>query len=442
MSMFVDEVTIHLSSGAGGNGMVAWRREKFEPHGGPAGGDGGRGGDVVLRATRDLNTLQPFRFKKQFEAEPGENGKPKNKHGRAGKSLTIDVPCGTVVRDAETGEAIADLREEGDTVLVAEGGKGGRGNTHFTSSRRKAPHFAEPGEPGIQRDLKLELKLLADVGLLGFPNAGKSTLISSISAARPKIGNYPFTTLEPVLGVVNNPDDTSQQLVVADIPGLIEGASQGAGLGHAFLRHVERTRFLLHLIDLTPAELGGPQESPMTRWRKINEELRQYNEVLATRPQLIVLTKADMLTDPEQVDKAVEDFEAVSSHPVVAVSSVTHQHLTTLLQLMFQLAHSLPDNMASIEVVEDKKAFQHDDSTFEVVQEGEDEWRVIGGKVERWMNNTNPRNRQAVFQMIKIFDAMGIFDALAKAGAIEGDTIRIGNQHFEFSPEMTKEGQV
>jgi GTPase len=247
--MFVDKATIHVKSGSGGNGMVAWRREKYVPYGGPAGGDGGRGGDVFVEATADLNTLMDFKYQSIFKAEDGEKGGPKNMHGKAGKDVTIRVPCGTIVRDADTGHAIADLREPGDRVLVAAGGRGGRGNSRFTSSKRQAPQFAEPGEPGIERNLELELKLLAEVGIIGLPNAGKSTLISVISAAKPKIADYPFTTLIPNLGVVRKPNGDG--IVVADIPGLVEGASDGIGLGHEFLRHVERTRLLLHLVDVS-----------------------------------------------------------------------------------------------------------------------------------------------------------------------------------------------
>lgn len=283
--MFVDKALIHIKSGAGGNGMVAWRREKYVPFGGPAGGDGGKGGDVYIEATANLNTLMDFKYQSIFEAEEGEKGGIKNMHGKNGKDIVIKVPCGTIIRDVETGNAIADLQESGDRVMVASGGRGGRGNSRFTSAKRQAPQFSEPGEPSIERDLELELKLLAEVGIIGLPNAGKSTLISVISAAKPKIANYPFTTLIPNLGVVKKPNGDG--VVVADIPGLVEGASEGIGLGHEFLRHVERTRLLLHLVDISD------EENVLNHLELIQQELEKYNPKLAKKPQILVLSKID-----------------------------------------------------------------------------------------------------------------------------------------------------
>jgi GTPase len=271
VSQFIDQVRIKVRSGDGGNGMVAWRREKYEPMGGPAGGDGGRGGSVIIEATPDLNTLIDFRYKQTFEALPGGKGRPKSMHGKDSDDLIIRVPVGTLVRDLKDGKIIADLIHPGDRVMVAEGGRGGRGNARLASPTRRAPYFCEPGQPGIERDLELELKLLADVGIIGLPNAGKSTLLSLLTAAKPKIADYPFSTLEPTLGVMPKPEGGGY--VLADIPGLIEGASQGLGLGHKFLRHTERTRLLVHMVDA-----GSPD--PFNDIKLINEELHQYSETL------------------------------------------------------------------------------------------------------------------------------------------------------------------
>jgi GTP-binding protein len=432
---FVDQVTIQVESGPGGNGMVAWRREKYEPHGGPAGGDGGRGGDVILEASTDLGTLLDFQFKVVYRAEPGENGRHKNQHGRGGESLIIKVPCGTVVRDTETGQAIADLTEPGQQALVAQGGRGGRGNSRFISSTRQSPQFAEPGEPGIIRSLGLELKLIADVGLMGFPNTGKSTFISVVSAAKPKIADYPFTTLVPNLGVVRKPDGDG--VVFADIPGLIEGASQGAGLGHAFLRHIERNRLLLHLVDLASPEATTPIE----RYRLLNQELDLYSAqtgvALNTKPQVVVLTKIDALL-PEDIDRWVGEFTAISSQNllhVFAVSSVARQGIDPLLHYVFDQLATLPKFEQVVDVVTDTKATDHDDSAFTVERDG-GVWVIEGGKIQRLLSVTDLRNSAAVSRTLNIFKAMGVHTALRKAGAQPGDTVQIGAMVFEFTPEL------
>ncbi|MDR1327180.1 MAG: GTPase ObgE, partial [Heliobacteriaceae bacterium] len=296
--MFLDKTKIKIISGRGGNGMVAWRREKYVDKGGPAGGDGGRGGDIYLAADENLSTLMDFKYKSVFKAESGENGASKGMHGRGAKDLEIKVPLGTVVRDLKSGSIIADLTEPGQKALIAKGGRGGRGNARFATAQKRAPQFCEPGEPGIERDLELELKLLADVGLLGMPNAGKSTLISRISSAKPKIADYPFTTLVPNLGVVKK--RSGDGYVVADIPGLIEGASEGVGLGHDFLRHVERCRFLVHIVD-------AAAENPYENYQKINRELELHSESLAQHYQIVVLNKIDAI-DEERKAELTEQF--------------------------------------------------------------------------------------------------------------------------------------
>ena len=330
---FVDKAKIHVKAGDGGNGCVAWRREKFVPLGGPAGGNGGKGGDVILKADSRLQTLMDFKYKIHFKAERGQHGSGSNKHGKAGEDLIIKVPVGTVVKDAETGEVIADLTKEGQEVVVAKGGKGGKGNAAFKTSTNQAPDYAEEGEKGEERWIELELKLLADVGIIGFPNAGKSTLISVLSNARPKIADYPFTTLSPVLGVVKL--DIGKSLVLADIPGLIEGASQGAGLGHEFLRHIERTKFLLHVIDISDFR----EREPLEAFEIINKEMEQYSPELTKKPQIVVGNKIDILSDKEEINRLKKAFEE-KGYRFIPVSLATKEGIDELkkaLQEFYQM---------------------------------------------------------------------------------------------------------
>lgn len=324
--MFIDEVTIRVKAGDGGNGCVAFRREKYVPRGGPSGGDGGRGGDVILVSSEHYNTLLHFRFNPEHQAERGRHGEGSNRAGRDGAPIELPVPVGTVVYDAVTGALIHDFTRPGERVVVARGGRGGRGNARFATSRHQAPRHAEPGQPGEERVLRLELKLLADVGLVGFPNAGKSTLISRISAARPRIADYPFTTLEPHLGVVAVDDRT---FVVADIPGLIEGAHQGHGLGTRFLRHVERTRLLAHLVDVS--ETSG--RDPVRDFEVVLHELASFSPELVAKPMLVVATKLDILQDPRRLE-ALRQLAEQRGLPFYAISSVTGQGLETLKRAM------------------------------------------------------------------------------------------------------------
>ena len=330
---FVDKAKIHVKAGDGGNGCVAWRREKFVPLGGPAGGNGGKGGDVILKADSRVQTLMDFKYKIHFKAERGQHGSGSNKHGKAGEDLVIKVPVGTVVKDAETGEIIADLTKDGQEVVVAKGGKGGKGNAAFKTSTNQAPDYAEEGEKGEERWIELELKLLADVGIIGFPNAGKSTLISVLSNARPKIADYPFTTLSPVLGVVKL--DIGKSLVLADIPGLIEGASQGAGLGHEFLRHIERTKFLLHVIDISDFR----EREPLEAFEIINKEMEQYSPELTKKPQIVVGNKIDILSDKEEINRLKKAFEE-KGYRFIPVSLATKEGIDELkkaLQEFYQM---------------------------------------------------------------------------------------------------------
>ena len=337
---FIDRAEIEVEAGKGGDGIVAFRREKYVPAGGPAGGNGGRGGSVILVAVENLQTLLDFRYAHHFKAEDGDRGGPNNCTGAAGKDLIIEVPCGTAVYDAQTGELLDDLIHSGQTFCVASGGKGGLGNKHFLSNRNRAPEYALPGLPGEQRILRLELKLLAEVGIIGLPNAGKSTLIAALSAARPKVADYPFTTLVPNLGVVRKP--SGDGTVFADIPGLIEGAHMGAGLGHEFLRHIERTRLLLHLVDVTASD-------PIVDYQTIEQELQAYGRGLAERPQILALNKVDAV-DEETANAIAQQLATLSQTQVFQISAVSRKGLDALLQQVWSNLDQLTEERMKAEV--------------------------------------------------------------------------------------------
>ena len=418
---FIDKSKIRVVSGRGGNGMTAWRREKYVDKGGPAGGDGGRGGDVYLIADENMSTLTDFKHKSVFKAANGENGGIKNMHGACAQDLYIRVPAGTVVKDIKSGNVIADLTYHGQKVLVAKGGRGGRGNARFATAQRRAPQFCEPGEPGIERELFLELKLIADAGLIGMPNAGKSTLISRISSAKPKIADYPFTTLIPNLGVVKK--RSGGGYVVADIPGLIEGASEGIGLGHEFLRHIERCRFLVHLIDVT-------EEFPINNYKIINKELAKYSTKLANLCQIVVLNKIDAITQARRHELA-EQFRQVSEK-IFLISAVTGENLESLTDCMEQKTDEIPQSHFEIIAEEDKDAYNNDDSAFEVIKVSKDTFIINGGKVSRLAGVTDERNPEQVIRFQNIMKGMGIFDELKSKGIKNGDTILAGQLEFAF----------
>ncbi len=418
--MFIDKTKIKVISGSGGNGMVAWRREKYVDKGGPAGGDGGNGGNVYLIADSNLSTLLDFKYKSVFTAQNGENGKIKNQHGRDGEDLYIKVPCGTIVKDSHSGKITGDLVKDGDKILVAQGGRGGRGNARFATSVKRAPQFCEPGEPGIERELELELKLIADVGLLGMPNAGKSTLISVISAAKPKIADYPFTTLTPNLGIVKKPNGDG--IVVADIPGLIEGASEGTGLGLEFLRHVERTRLLVHILDIL-------EENPVHNFEIINNELQKYGGRLTEIPQIVVLNKIDSVNQMK-IEIFKEKFKEMG-YEVFAISAATSAGIKEFINYLIEKIDEIPPPEFDVEVEEDTAAFDHDDSDF-FISKHKKEFTVSGGKVERLVSVTDLRNPQAVYRLQNILKAMGVNEALKAAGIKEGDTIKILNLEFTY----------
>ncbi|MDD3013048.1 MAG: GTPase ObgE [Candidatus Gastranaerophilales bacterium] len=425
--MFIDKSKIKITSGSGGNGAVAWRKEKYIPKGGPAGGDGGKGGDVYILADDNLSTLLDFKYKSKFAAGNGENGGTKNMHGKNGNDIYIKVPCGTIIRDSASNKIIGDLVTPNQKVLIASGGRGGRGNARFATSIKRAPQFCEPGEPGIERDIDLELKLIADVGLIGLPNAGKSTLISVLSAAKPKIADYPFTTLTPNLGVVKKPDGDG--FVVADIPGLIEGASHGAGLGLEFLKHIERTKLLVHLLDMT-------EEDPIKNYNIINQELETYGGKLKDIFQTVTLNKIDA-ADEEKINSTKEYF-IKENKDVFAISAATGQGVHDLINYLIAKTKEIPAPTFDIEIEEDKIAYDHDDSGF-IIYKDKKSYSIVGGKIDRLVSVTDLRNTEAVFRLQNILKSMGVFTALEESGIKDGDLVIIGNYEFEYYSEELKE---
>lgn len=419
--MFLDKSKIKVLSGNGGNGMVAWRREKYVDKGGPAGGDGGKGGDIYLVADENMTTLMDFQFQSIFKAENGENGRGKSQHGRCGKDLYIKVPIGTIVKDVSTNKIIADIVNPEQKVMIAKGGRGGRGNSRFATSQKRTPQFCEPGEAGIERDLELELKLIADIGLLGMPNAGKSTLISVISSAKPKIADYPFTTLVPHLGVVRKPDGDG--FVVADIPGLIAGASKGIGLGHEFLRHVERCRFLIHVVDLT-------QEDPVKNYKIINNELKKHGTRLSDVYQIVALNKIDAIFEEDQ-KKFLKKFKKLADD-VFLISAATKENITEFLSFVTEKVEEIPKPVIEVEVEEDLAAVDNDDSAYSVYKVDKNSFVVEGGKILRLANVTDSRNLDQIHRFQNIIESMGVFEALKQAGVKDGDSVKIGHIEFDY----------
>lgn len=418
---FIDKVKIKISSGKGGNGVVAWRREKFVDKGGPAGGDGGKGGSVYLIADEGLSTLLDFTYRSIFKADNGENGFKKSMHGKSAKDLYIKVPTGTIVKDLKSGNVIADLTKHEQTVLVAQGGRGGRGNIHFCTPQNRAPQYCEPGEPGIERELQLELKLLADVGLLGFPNAGKSTFISRVSAAKPKIANYPFTTIVPNLGVVRK--SNGDGFVIADIPGLIEGASEGIGLGHDFLRHVERCRFLLHIVD-------GTEENPVNNYKIINQELAKYSDKLAKLYQVVAVNKIDAI-DEERLEEIKSEFKEIGIEPFF-MSAVTGENLNDVKYELDKKVDEIEKPESEVDIDEDLDATNNDDGFWEVQKISKDTYMVTGGRIIRISQVTDSRNTEQIIRFQNIMISMGIMDEIKRLGVQNGDTILVGKLELQY----------
>ncbi|MCL4803157.1 MAG: GTPase ObgE [Anaerolineae bacterium] len=421
--MFYDEAKIHVRSGDGGDGMISFRREKFVRQGGPDGGDGGRGGDIIFIASSHLNSLATFQRNRHYRAGNGTHGTVQRMTGANGEDLRLQAPLGTIIRNADTGEILADLTEPGQEVVILAGGRGGRGNQHFATSRHQAPRIAERGEPGEELWLALELKLIADVGLVGVPNAGKSTLLSVISAARPKIGDYPFTTLQPSLGVVTV--DEYDTIVVADIPGLIEGASVGVGLGHDFLRHIERTRTIIHLLD-------GNGEDPLADWVMINSELALYNPTLATKPQVVVLNKIDLPHAREREPQIRKTIQA-AGFPFMTISAVTGDGVKALLYEVKRMVDAQPQTLPTAAdepiIIRPPAA----EKPFTIKREGSNTWRVKGKEIERIASMTYFEFDDSLLRFQTALEKTGITAALTEAGVKVGDTVFIGDQELEWA---------
>ncbi len=422
--MFIDSVKILVKGGSGGNGVVSFRREKYVSHGGPDGGEGGRGGSVILETDRNLRTLLDFRYRQQIKAPRGAHGQGKNCKGKAGKDLVVKVPVGTQIYEAEEGNLLADLVKHGQRVTVARGGRGGMGNTHFANARYRAPRIAEKGEPGEEVNILLKLKVVADVGLVGFPNAGKSTLLSRISQAKPKIASYPFTTRQPNLGVVRLEEGID--FVVADIPGLIEGAHLGVGLGHEFLKHVERTKVLLHLIDIAATEGRDPRND----YQKIKEELFKYSSDLAQKPQIVVANKCDL---PGAIENLAALQELLDKEKVYLISAVTGEGVK---ELLYRAAKLLQDTVAKEKIISPAEEVVHIKYTVPekgfTVQKEEGIFIVKGRGLEKLIAMTNIENYEALQRLQRVFNKAGLEKELKKQGIKSGDTVRVGGYEFEY----------
>ncbi|MBW4084706.1 GTPase ObgE [Paenibacillus sp. S150] len=429
--MFVDKAKIYVKGGDGGDGLVAFRREKYVPEGGPAGGDGGRGGDVIFRVDEGLRTLMDFRYQRHFKAERGVKGRNKSQHGANAEHMIVRIPPGTVLIDDDTQEVIADMTRHGQQVVVARGGRGGRGNTRFATAANTAPELAENGEEGQERYIVMELKVMADVGLVGFPSVGKSTLLSVVSAAQPKIGAYHFTTITPNLGVVDVGDGRS--FVMADLPGLIEGASEGVGLGHEFLRHVERTRIIIHVVDMS----GSEGRDPFEDWVKINDELKQYNASLIDRPQIVAANKMDM---PESEANLIafrgKVAELRPDLEIMPISSLTRLGVQELLYRATDILDSIPVAPVVEEVAETKerkvyKLEAEEDNTFTITRDNE-AFVVSSPRIERMLKRMQLSTHDAILKLARTLRHMGVDAELRKRGAVEGTIVRIADFEFEF----------
>ncbi|MBH5317144.1 GTPase ObgE [Paenibacillus sp. GSMTC-2017] len=431
--MFVDKAKIFVKGGDGGDGIISFRREKYVENGGPAGGDGGRGGDLIFRVDEGLRTLMDFRYQKHFKADRGQRGKVKGMHGAGADDTVVRIPPGTVIVDDDSGEIIADLTRNGQQIVIAKGGRGGRGNIRFATATNPAPYISENGEEGQERWVVLELKVMADIGLVGFPSVGKSTLLSVVSGAKPKIGAYHFTTITPNLGVVDVGD--SRSFVMADLPGLIEGAHEGVGLGHEFLRHVERTRVIIHVIDMAASEGRDPFED----WQKINAELVLYNEKLIDRPQIIAANKMDMPEAEEQLELFKQKLAEVSGdrvYEIVPISSLTKQGIQELLYKAADVLDTIAvhTEVEDVKINDERKVYVYEkkeDITFTIHREDE-VFVVESDGIARMMKRMNLNSYDAVMRLARIFRKLGIDDALRKKGAKDGDMVRVVDYAFEF----------
>ena len=423
--MFVDYAKITIKSGDGGNGARSFRREKYVAAGGPDGGDGGKGGDIIFRVDPDENTLINFRYNKKYKAENGENGRGSNCYGKSGKDLYIDVPIGTVVKDAKTGKVIADLSKQGEEKVVLKGGRGGKGNSHFATSTRQAPNFSQEGESGTELEVILELKLLADVGLIGYPNVGKSTILSMVTSATPKIADYEFTTIQPNLGVVKN--EYGDSFVIADIPGIIEGASSGVGLGIQFLRHIERTRLLLHVIDIS----GFSGRDPVDDFYKINEELKKYSEKLSKRKQIIVANKSDIMKD-ENDYKRLEKLAKENDMEIYKISAATNKGLNTLFNRVSEVLKELPKEELYEEEKNTKVYTLNKDKEDFTVTKKDGMYVVEGEAIEKLLRRVNMEDNESLYYFQKCIKNLGVEERLKAMGIKEGDTVKFIIWEFEW----------
>lgn len=431
--MFVDKAKIFVKGGDGGDGIVSFRREKYVEQGGPAGGDGGRGGDLIFQVDEGLRTLMDFRYQKHFKANRGERGKVKSMHGAGAEDTIVRIPPGTIIVDDDTQEIIADMTRHGQQIVIAKGGRGGRGNIRFATQNNPAPYISENGEEGQERWVVLELKVMADVGLVGFPSVGKSTLLSVVSGAKPKIGAYHFTTITPNLGVVDVGDGRS--FVMADLPGLIEGAHEGVGLGHEFLRHVERTRVIIHVIDMSASEGRDPFED----WVKINEELVLYNEKLADRPQIIAANKMDMPDSAEQLELFKQQLAEASGdrqYVILPISSLTKQGVQELLYKAADVLDTVSEQVEIEDVkdVAERKVYTYEkreETTFTIHKEDE-VYVIVSEGIDKYMKRMNLTSYDAVMRFARTMRKMGVDAELRKMGAKDGDMVQIGDFAFEF----------
>ena len=423
--MFVDYAKITIKSGDGGNGARSFRREKYVAAGGPDGGDGGKGGDIIFRVDPDENTLINFRYNKKYKAENGENGRGSNCYGKSGKDLYIDVPIGTVVKDAKTGKVIADLSKQGEEKVVLKGGRGGKGNSHFATSTRQAPNFSQEGESGTELEVILELKLLADVGLIGYPNVGKSTILSMVTSATPKIADYEFTTIQPNLGVVKN--EYGDSFVIADIPGIIEGASSGVGLGIQFLRHIERTRLLLHVIDIS----GFSGRDPVDDFYKINEELKKYSEKLSKRKQIIVANKSDVMKNEDDYIR-LEKLAKENNMEIYKISAATNKGLNTLFNRVSEVLKELPKEELYEEEENTKVYTLNKDKEDFTVTKKDGMYVVEGEAIEKLLRRVNMEDNESLYYFQKCIKNLGVEERLKAMGIKEGDTVKFIIWEFEW----------
>ena len=422
--MFIDYAKIIVKAGDGGNGAISFRREKYVAAGGPDGGDGGKGGDIYFEVSPNMNTLVDFRYKKKFKAENGKNGEGGHRYGKSGEDLVVKVPIGTIVKDSETGRVMADLSEPNQKQLILSGGRGGKGNSHFATSTRQAPRFAQGGEKGEEKELILELKMLADVGLIGFPNVGKSTFLSVVTDATPKIADYHFTTLEPNLGVVKS--DYGDSFVIADIPGIIEGASEGTGLGLKFLRHIERTRLLLHVIDVSGIEGRNPVED----FKTINEELKKYSEKLSKRKQIIVANKIDIMQD-ESLLNDLEKMAKENNIEIFKISGATGEGVKELLKRVTEVLKVLPkEDLVDVEDI--KKVYTLKDEDEFTITKDKDMYIVDGPAVQRIMRKVNLEDNESMYYFQKCLRELGVNEKLKEAGVKEGDTVKVVDWELEW----------